>query len=168
MTYVVVMSYYMLSWDNAAVILSDCSCAVIEFVLFFWKVRARLISGVGAGIYSIIYHVAPTIVVKIGENCSCRPDPRRKGNPRGAHFDQEIAFFKGLDKLQDRCPDIVICFLMLPDYLFRPYWGFLRSLISLPGAGANNKSLGRASSQGQGVRGSCSRRSVDITTHLRS
>mgnify|MGYP001636025198 CR=1 FL=1 len=121
MTYVVVKSYYMLSWDNAAVILSDCSCAVIEFVLFFWKVRARLISEVGAGIYSIIYHVAPTIVVKIGENCSCRPDPRRKGNPRGGHFDQEIAFFKGLDKLQDRCPDIVICFLMLPDYLFLPY-----------------------------------------------
>ncbi|KAJ5789284.1 uncharacterized protein N7518_006295 [Penicillium psychrosexuale] len=85
---------------------------------FHYADTLRKHNRVGAGIYSIIYHVAPTIVVK-----TVHPDltPEEKATLEEHILIKEIAFFKGLNKLQDRCPDIVECFLMLPDYLFLPY-----------------------------------------------
>ena len=70
---------------------------------------------VGGGLDAYIYHVTPTIVVK-----TVRQDRTPEEKALEHPFRKEIEFFKRL-KSQDRCPDIVECFLMLPDYLFLSY-----------------------------------------------
>lgn len=67
---------------------------------------------VGTGSSCLIYHVSPTIVVKAV----------RRSTIEGNHpFLREIAFYKSLNERQDRCADIIECFLALPDYLFLSY-----------------------------------------------
>jgi serine/threonine protein kinase len=73
-------------------------------------------SWVGGGLDAYIYHVTPTIVVK---TVRCDRTPEEKA--AGYLFLKEIAFYKRLNEFQDRCPNIIECFLMLPDYLFLSY-----------------------------------------------
>lgn len=65
---------------------------------------------VGTGSVCLVYNVSPTIVVK-----SIRAQ-RFEAEQRP--FRREINFFECLKKQQDQCPDIVECFLALPDHLF--------------------------------------------------
>ncbi|CAG8929200.1 unnamed protein product [Penicillium salamii] len=71
---------------------------------------------VGGGLDAYIYHVTPTIVVK-----TVRPDRASDEKAEGHPFLKEIAFFKRLNEGQDRCPNIIECFLMLPDHIFLSY-----------------------------------------------
>lgn len=71
---------------------------------------------VGGGLDAYIYHVAPTIVVKTVRR-DRTPEEKAAEHP----FLKEIAFYKRLNECQDRCPNIVECFLVLPDYLFLSY-----------------------------------------------
>ncbi|KAJ5562750.1 hypothetical protein N7535_002806 [Penicillium sp. DV-2018c] len=71
---------------------------------------------VGGGLDAHIYHVTPTIVVKI-----VRPDREPEEKEEEHPFLKEIAFYKRLNGCRDRCQNIVECFLMLPDYLFLSY-----------------------------------------------
>jgi hypothetical protein len=73
-------------------------------------------SWVGGGLDAYIYHVTPTIVVK-----TVRRDRTPEENAAEHPFLKKIAFYKRLNECQDRCPDIVECFLILPDYLCLPY-----------------------------------------------
>ncbi|OJD13177.1 serine/threonine protein kinase [Emergomyces pasteurianus Ep9510] len=68
---------------------------------------------VGTGSVSLVYNVSPTIVVKTvrGQRSTTEEHP----------FRREIKFYECLNKRQDRCPDIVECFLALPDHLFLSY-----------------------------------------------
>jgi serine/threonine protein kinase len=66
---------------------------------------------VGCGNKSIVYKVSPTIVVK----------KARQNSDENHAFLREIEFYRCLAKRQDRCPDIVECFLALPDHLFLFY-----------------------------------------------
>lgn len=71
---------------------------------------------VGGGLDAYIYHVAPTIVVK-----TVRRDRSADEMAAEHPFLKEVAFFKRLNKCQDRCPNIVECFLILSDHLFLSY-----------------------------------------------
>lgn len=71
---------------------------------------------VGGEIDAYIYHVTPTIVVK-----TVRRDRTSEEMAAEHPFPKDIAFYKRLNECQDRCPDIVEYFLMLPDYLFLSY-----------------------------------------------
>ena len=68
---------------------------------------------VGTGSVSIVYNVTPTIVVKTVRGRR----PETEEHP----FYREIKFYECLNKREDRCPDIVECFLALPDHLFLSY-----------------------------------------------
>ncbi|KAM5435160.1 hypothetical protein MferCBS31731_006457 [Microsporum ferrugineum] len=67
---------------------------------------------VGGGAYAYVYHVSPTIVVK-----TVRPDRSPKETEEHPLLN-DIAFYKRFNERQDRCPHIVECFLIFPDYLF--------------------------------------------------
>lgn len=71
-------------------------------------------SNVGSGVYSVAYHVSPTLVVKKN---------RPEGNEREPDdpFMAEISFFKQMNSHQDRCLSIVDCFLTFPDHIFLSY-----------------------------------------------
>ena len=68
---------------------------------------------VGFGNKSLVYKVGPGIVMKTvrDQNSKAEEHP----------FFRELNFYKRLIQQQDRCPDIVQCFLALPDYLFLSY-----------------------------------------------
>ena len=68
---------------------------------------------VGFGNKSIVYKVGPTIVVKTVRD----QNPKAEEHP----FLRELNFYRCLNKRQDRSPDIVQCFLALPDHLFLSY-----------------------------------------------
>lgn len=68
---------------------------------------------VGVGSDSLVYNVSPTIVVKTVRG--------RRSEMDKHPFLQEIKFYECLKKRQVRCPDIVECFLALPDHLFLSY-----------------------------------------------
>jgi len=71
---------------------------------------------VGGGLAAYIYHITPTIVVK-----AVRPNRTPEEKTEEHPFLKEIAFFKRLNECQDRCPSIIECFLILPDYFFLSY-----------------------------------------------
>lgn len=71
---------------------------------------------VGGGAYAHVYHVSPTIVVK-----ALRPDLSPEEDLEEHPLLKDIAFYKSLNERQDRCQDIVDCFLALPDHLFLSY-----------------------------------------------
>ncbi|KAJ5707953.1 TK/ABL protein kinase [Penicillium malachiteum] len=71
---------------------------------------------VGGGTDALVYHVTPIIVVK-SIRANRKPEKEGQEHP----FDKEIAFYKSMREHQDRCQDIVQCFLILPDYLFLSY-----------------------------------------------
>lgn len=71
---------------------------------------------VGGGLDAYIYHITSTIVVKTVRQ-DLAPEQQEAEHP----FIKEIAFFKRLNECQDRCLNIVECFLMLPDHLFLSY-----------------------------------------------
>ncbi|EEH05134.1 protein kinase [Histoplasma capsulatum G186AR] len=71
---------------------------------------------VGGGAYAYVYHVSPTIVVK-----TVRPDRSPEEEMEEHPLLKDIAFYKRLNERQDRCPNIVDCFVMLPDHLFLSY-----------------------------------------------
>lgn len=74
---------------------------------------------VGGGLDAYIYHVAPTIVVKTV------PRDRTPKEEASEHpFIKEIAFYKRLYECENRCQDIIECFLMLPDHLFLSYYRY--------------------------------------------
>ncbi|KAM5505900.1 hypothetical protein McaMca56_000548 [Microsporum canis] len=69
---------------------------------------------VGGGGSAYVYHVSPMIVVK-----TVRPDRDFKEEEEIGHpLHGDIAFYERFNTRQDRCPHIVECFLMFPDYLF--------------------------------------------------
>ncbi|KAM5453050.1 hypothetical protein McanCB49686_005002 [Microsporum canis] len=69
---------------------------------------------VGGGGSAYVYHVSPMIVVK-----TVRPDRDFKEEEEIGHpLHGDIAFYERFNARQDRCPHIVECFLMFPDYLF--------------------------------------------------
>lgn len=68
--------------------------------------------GAGHGNKSLVYKVSPTIVVK-----ALSDQKHEEEHP----FRREIEFYGLLAKRQDRCPDIIECFLALPNYLFLSY-----------------------------------------------
>ncbi|KAK2873756.1 hypothetical protein FQN49_002102 [Arthroderma sp. PD_2] len=69
---------------------------------------------VGSGNKSIVYKVGLSIVVKAVRDQSSKAE--------GQHpFLREIDFYKRLNQQQDRCPNIIECFLALPDHLFLSY-----------------------------------------------
>ncbi|PGG99673.1 CAMK protein kinase [Helicocarpus griseus UAMH5409] len=70
---------------------------------------------VGTGSSCVVYHASPTIVVKAV----------RRSNMEEKHpFLREIEFIKALHERQDRCTDIIECFLALPDHIFLSYCEF--------------------------------------------
>ncbi|EEQ29298.1 protein kinase domain-containing protein [Microsporum canis CBS 113480] len=71
---------------------------------------------IGGGLDAYIFHVTPTIVVK-----TVRRDRTPEEEAAKHPFLNEIAFFKRLDGCQDRCSNIIECFLMLPDHIFLSY-----------------------------------------------
>ncbi|PGH29097.1 TK/ABL protein kinase [[Emmonsia] crescens] len=71
---------------------------------------------VGGGLDAYIYHVSPAIVVKTVRR-DRTPDEEAAEHP----FIKEIAFYKCLNERQDRCSNIVECFLALPDHIFLSY-----------------------------------------------
>lgn len=83
---------------------------------FYYADALEEYSWVGGGLDAYIYHVTLTIVVK-----TVRRDQTPEEKAAGYPFLKEIAFYKRLNKCQDRCPNIIECFLMLPDYLFLSY-----------------------------------------------
>ncbi|KAB8259964.1 kinase-like domain-containing protein [Aspergillus pseudonomiae] len=68
----------------------------------------------GKRLDAYIYHVAPTIAVK-----QVRRDRTPEEKPTEHPFLKEVAFYKRLNECQARCANIVECFLILPDHLFR-------------------------------------------------
>ena len=72
---------------------------------------------IGGGLDAYVYHVTPTIVVKTVRRDRA-PEEKAADHP----FLKEIAFYKRLYECRDQCPNIVECFLMLPDYLFLSYY----------------------------------------------
>lgn len=68
---------------------------------------------VGVGSACLVYNVSPTIAVKTvrGKRSKSEKHP----------FLEEIKFYECLKKRPDHCPDILECFLTLPDYLFLLY-----------------------------------------------
>lgn len=73
---------------------------------------------VGFGNKSTVYKVRPTIVVKTVNDQTSKAEEHP--------FLREIQFYECLNERQDRCPDIVQCFLTLPDHLFLSYCEFNR------------------------------------------
>jgi serine/threonine protein kinase len=68
---------------------------------------------VGSGSVCLIYKVSPTIAVKTirHEHTETHEHP----------FQREVAFYECLNTRQDRCPDIIECFLAFQDHLFLSY-----------------------------------------------
>ncbi|RDW83578.1 uncharacterized protein DSM5745_03904 [Aspergillus mulundensis] len=78
--------------------------------------------GVGTGNRSIVHRVTPTIVVKRVCDKGFWEGIPEESYDNGEHpFARELAFYKALNSRQDRCPEIVACFLALPDYFFLSY-----------------------------------------------
>ncbi|EEQ35129.1 hypothetical protein McanMca71_001684 [Microsporum canis] len=71
--------------------------------------------GVGFGCESIVHRVSPTIVVKRLQSCKFKAE----GRPHP--FLLEVKFYNRLIERQDRCADIVACYLALPDHIFLSY-----------------------------------------------
>ncbi|KAM5444341.1 putative aspartate kinase [Microsporum ferrugineum] len=69
--------------------------------------------GVGCGAKANVHKASETIVVKV-------PNSSTLANEKDP-FSQEIKFYKRLFEEKDRCPDIIECFIALPDYIFLSY-----------------------------------------------
>ncbi|KAI1908895.1 hypothetical protein LOZ61_005308 [Ophidiomyces ophidiicola] len=67
---------------------------------------------VGTGSSCLVYHVSPAIAVK-----TVRHSEYDERHP----FLQEITFFNALNDREDRCVDIIECFLALTDHIFLAY-----------------------------------------------
>lgn len=65
---------------------------------------------VGTRGVALVYHVSPNIMVKAVEG--------RRSEHEQQPFHREIKFYERLNKRQDRCSDIIDCFLALPDHVF--------------------------------------------------
>lgn len=73
---------------------------------------------VGTGSVSFVYNVSSTIAVKTVRGQHSKKEEEEEEHP----FHREIHFYECLNKRQDRrCPDILECFLALPDNLFLSY-----------------------------------------------
>ncbi|KAJ5087201.1 hypothetical protein N7456_010817 [Penicillium angulare] len=69
---------------------------------------------VGDGDDTFVHRVTPTIVVKIVRRSNLNPQHQPENHP----LYEELEFYKCLHERQDRCADIVECFLTLPDSIF--------------------------------------------------
>ena len=78
--------------------------------LFFDSLEKNVCVGTGSS--CVVYHVSPNIVVK-----AVRHTTIEEKHP----FLRELAFYKSLNECNDRCADIIECFLALPDYIFLSY-----------------------------------------------
>lgn len=94
--------------------MSDCASFLTHMVRSYSDTLEKN-NCVGAGSGSLVYNVSPNIVVKVvrGQRSEEEEHP----------FLREINFYECLNKHQNRCPDIVECFLALPDHLFLSYCG---------------------------------------------
>ncbi|KAJ5730974.1 uncharacterized protein N7483_005482 [Penicillium malachiteum] len=71
---------------------------------------------VGGGLEADIYHVTSTVVVK-----AIRTNKNPPATAQCYDFCKEVEFYKRLNSRQDRCQEIIECFLVLPDHIFLSY-----------------------------------------------